>query len=78
MRGCFKKNTVSPAPGRGDVYKRQGLSDAISCTDPGTTEEGKKVSGPRALDGSEKAQKTACLLYTSDRGGVSGVLGQFL
>lgn len=45
------------------VLRGEGLSDAISCTDPGTTEEGKKVSGPRALDGSEKAQKTADALW---------------
>ena len=45
------------------VLRGEGLSDAISCADPGTTEEGKKVSGPRALDGSEKAQKTADALW---------------
>ena len=39
------------------VLRGVGLSDAISCTDPGTTEEGKKVSGPRALDGSERRRR---------------------
>lgn len=36
------------------VLRGEGLSDAISCMDPSTTEEGKEISGPGALDGSEK------------------------
>ncbi len=44
------------------VLRGEGLSDAISCTDPGTTEEEEGI-GPRALDGSEKAQKTADALW---------------
>lgn len=45
------------------VLRGEGLSDAISCTDPGTTEEGKGVSRPKALDGTAKAQRTADALW---------------
>ncbi|MCD7991431.1 MAG: 2,3-bisphosphoglycerate-independent phosphoglycerate mutase [Clostridia bacterium] len=45
------------------VLRGEGLSDTISCTDPGTTEEGKGVSRPKALDGTAKAQRTADALW---------------
>lgn len=45
------------------VLRGEGLSDAISCTDPGTTEEGKGVSRPKALDGTANAQRTADALW---------------
>ena len=45
------------------VLRGEGLSDAISCTDPGTTEEGKRVSRPRSLDGTPEAQRTADALW---------------
>lgn len=41
------------------VLRGKGLSDAITCTDPGTTEEGKKMAVPEALDGSQEAVRTA-------------------
>lgn len=45
------------------VLRGEELSDAISCTDPGTTEEGKGVSRPKALDGTADAQRTADALW---------------
>lgn len=44
------------------VLRGDGLSDAITCTDPGTAEEGKPMAVPEALDGSEEARRTAAAL----------------
>lgn len=41
------------------VLRGEGLSDAITCTDPGTAEEGKKMEIPAALDDSAEAARTA-------------------
>ncbi|WP_027631931.1 2,3-bisphosphoglycerate-independent phosphoglycerate mutase [Clostridium hydrogeniformans] len=45
------------------VLRNKDLSSKISCTDPGTAEEGKKLEMPRALDKSEAAERTARNLW---------------
>lgn len=45
------------------VLRGAGLSDKISCTDPGTAEEGSKLIVPCSLDCSEGAEKTAKNLW---------------
>lgn len=41
------------------VLRGEGLSDNITCTDPGTAEEGKRIAVPEALDKSREAKRTA-------------------
>lgn len=45
------------------VLRGNGLSDKISCTDPGTAEEGAKLIIPSALDNTISAEKTAKNLW---------------
>ncbi|KGM97852.1 phosphoglycerate mutase [Clostridium novyi A str. 4552] len=45
------------------VLRGNELSDKISCTDPGTAEEGAKLIVPSALDGTNTAEKTAKNLW---------------
>lgn len=41
------------------VLRREGLSDAITTTDPGTGEEGEKICHPTGIDNTVEAQDTA-------------------
>jgi 2,3-bisphosphoglycerate-independent phosphoglycerate mutase len=45
------------------ILRNKGLSDKISCTDPGTAEEGKKLNVPSPLDDTTSAEKTARNLW---------------
>jgi 2,3-bisphosphoglycerate-independent phosphoglycerate mutase len=45
------------------VFRGKELSDKISCTDPGTAEEGERLILPSSLDGSSAAEKTAKNLW---------------
>ena len=41
------------------VFRGEGLSDAITCTDPGTTAEGSRMANPSAKEPTREAGKTA-------------------
>ncbi|MCM0650259.1 2,3-bisphosphoglycerate-independent phosphoglycerate mutase [Clostridium swellfunianum] len=45
------------------ILRNKDLSDKISCTDPGTAEEGKKLDIPRPLENTSSAEKTAKNLW---------------